>query len=271
MLVVADLAGIEARMAPWLANDTEKLANIDNKIDGYKVAASGIYHVEYDAVTKDQRQIGKVADLSLGYGGAENALAGMAKNYGVEIPPDEQTVIVYGWRGARPAFERWWALCEYSAMIALDQQGREVRMPIGRDFCSEIVFVRDARALRMHLPSGRAISYHNARLHLEPGATAPVAVYDKPEGYIETLDRKILSNNMTQGLARDVFGEILLDVERVLPVVHHVHDELLIEHPAAGAEQVLEHLLERMRQTPAWCPGLPLDAAGYVAEEWRKD
>jgi DNA polymerase len=270
-LVGADLSGIEARMAPWLANDEEKLAHFEQGIDGYKVAAQSIFGVAYEDVTKDQRQIGKVADLALGYGGGDGAFVSMAANYGVHLEPEAVSDIVWKWREARPAFERWWSTLEYAVLIALDQPGRRVNMPIGRGWCSEVVFVRDQHALRMELPSGRAISYHNARLHLEPGASAPIAIYDKPEGYVETLDRKILSNNMTQGLARDLFWLIMLSADKVETIVHEVYDEIVLEVPRERAHERLEQLLARMRVPPLWAPGLPLEAAGYVADRWRKD
>jgi DNA polymerase len=271
VLVGADLSGIEARMAPWLANDEEKLVNYEKDIDSYKVAAVSIFGTTYEEVTKDQRQIGKVADLSLGFGGGDGAFVNMAANYGVNLPPEQVSNIVWEWRAARPAFERWWSVLEYAVLIALDQPGRKVEVPVGRGYCSKVIFERDTVALRMHLPSGRAISYHNARLHLEPGAQVPVAVYDKPEGYVETLDRKILSNNMTQGLARDLFWPIMVDVAPVEKIVHHVYDEVILEVPKDRAELRLEQLLARMRIAPAWAPGLPLDAAGYTNLRWKKD
>lgn len=271
VLVDADLTGIEARMAPWLADDEEKLVAIEQGIDNYKLAAASIYGVPYEEVTKDQRQVGKVADLALGFGGGDGAFSSMAANYGVHLPPETVSDIVWKWRAARPAFERWWSVLEYAVLIALDTPGREVEVPVGRGFCSKVTFVRDDRALRMKLPSGRAISYHNARLHLEPGAQVPIAVYDKPEGYVETLDRKILSNNMTQGLARDLFWEAMVDVDPIEPIVHHVYDQLVLEVPAERAELRLAQLIDRLRMNPAWCPGLPLDAAGYVNLRWRKD
>lgn len=271
-LVGADLSQIEARMAPWLANDEEKLVDYENGVDGYKRTAASVFEIPYEEVTKDQRQSGgKVPDLALTYGGGEGAFISMAANYGVHLEPDLVTDIVWKWRAARPAFERWWAVLEYAVLIALDTPGRPVEVPVGRGFCSKVIFIRDDRALRMELPSGRSISYHNARLHLEPGASVPTAVYDKPEGYIETLDRKILSNNMTQGLARDLFWEAMVDVGRVEPIVHHVYDELLIEVPIERAALRLEQLIARLRMNPAWCPGLPLDAAGYVNPRWKKD
>ena len=104
----------------------------------------------------------------------------------------------------------------------------------------------------------------------QPGASAPSAVYDKPEGFVETLDRKILSNNMVQGLARDFFWETMLSVAPVERIVHHIYDEMILEVPADRAELRLQQLIERLRQAPAWAPGLPLNAEGFVSLHWRK-
>lgn len=271
-LVDADSSGIEARFAPWIAGDEDKLSDFEKGIDSYKKSATTIFTgVLYEEVTKDQRQIGKVADLALGYGGGDGAFTLMASNYGVHLPPEQVTEIVFNWRAGRPAFGRWWSLCEYAILIALDQPGKEVPMPVGRDGKSVIIFVRDDRALRMHMPGGRAISYHNARLHLDPGASAPIAIYDKPEGFIETLDRKIVSNNQTQGLACDFFWEVLQDVDRVENIVHHVYDQIVLEVPRERAAQRLAQLIERFKIAPQWAPGLPLNAAGYINDQWRKD
>lgn len=271
ILVGADESGIEARLGPWIANAESMLVEFEDEIDGYKVEASGIYKEAYEKITKDQRQIGKVVRLALQYGGGAGAFVSMAANYGVHLPDDQVDEIVWTYRATKPEYEKWWAMCEYSALIALDTPGREVAMPCGRGNCTQIIFVRDDRALRMRLPSGRTISYHNARLQVDPGSSVPIAVYDKPEGYVETLDRKILSNNQTQGLAADLFWEIMLSVDPVAPIVHHVYDEVILEVPRELAAGYLAALLDRMRIPPRWAPGLPLDAAGYVNDRWKKD
>lgn len=270
VLVCADLSGIEARLTPWCADDEDVLLEFEAGIDGYVSEAASIFKLEREAVNSDLRQIGKVVRLALGFGGGDGALNNMAANYGVKLEDELRRQIVWGYREGHPKMSAWWATLEFAALIALDQPGREVRMPIGRGMCSEVVFVRDPVALRMRLPSGRTISYHNARLVLQPGASAPEAVYDKPEGFVETLDRKILSNNMVQGLARDLFWETLLDVAPHEMIVHSVYDEAILEVPAERAELRLGQLINRMRQAPHWAPGLPLNAEGFVAPEWRK-
>ncbi|MFB0357337.1 DNA polymerase [Xanthomonas euvesicatoria] len=269
-LVAADLSGIEARLTPWCADDEAVLVEFEQGIDGYVSEAMSIFKLEREAVTDDQRQIGKVVRLSLGFGGGDGALDNMAQNYGVKLPEELRRQIVWGYREGHPKMSTWWSTLEFAALMALDQPGRRIEMPIGRGLCSKVVFVKDAVAMRMELPSGRSISYHNARLVLEPGASAPMAVYDKPEGFVETLDRKILSNNTVQGLARDLFWSAMLAVAPHEQIVHHVYDEVILEVPEDRAEMRLQQLLDRLRQAPAWAPGLPLNAEGFVSKFWRK-
>lgn len=270
VLVCADLSGIEARLTPWCADDENVLVEFEQDIDGYVTEAMSIFKLDREAVSSDHRQIGKVVRLSLGFGGGDGALDNMAQNYGVKLEDDLRRQIVWGYREGHPKMSTWWATLEYAVLIALDQPGKRVDVPIGRGMCSKVTFVKDAVALRMELPSGRSISYHNARLVLEPGASAPMAVYDKPEGFVETLDRKILSNNMVQGLARDLFWSAMLAVAPVEQIVHHVYDEMILEVPKDRADLRLQQLIDRLRQAPVWAPGLPLNAEGFVAPQWRK-
>jgi DNA polymerase bacteriophage-type len=272
VIVDADLTGIEARLGPWCADDEELLQEVESGADGYVVEAMSIFDLPKEQITKDfHRQIGKLSRLLLQFGGGFEALIRGAVNYGMHIENELAQRVVWTYRSNRPKMSTWWATLEYAVLMALDQPGRPVDVPIGRGLCSKVTFVRDPVALRMHLPSGRAISYHNARLSLEPGASAPIAVYDKPEGYVETLDRKILSNNLVQGLAADLFWEAMLSVAPVENIVHHVYDQMVLEVPAGRAQLRLQQLIERLRKQPIWCPGLPLDAAGYVNVRWRKD
>lgn len=270
VLVCADLSGIEARFAPWCADDEELLLEQEQGIDGYVVEAARIFKVMIEEVTSDQRQIGKVDRLALQFGGGDGALANMAAAYGIYLDEKLRQEIVWTYRENRPKMSSFWSTLEFAALIALDQPGKPVEMKIGRGMCSKVVFIKDAVALRMELPSGRSISYHNARLVLEPGASAPMAVYDKPEGFVETLDRKILSNNMVQGLARDLFWSAMLAVAPVEQIVHHVYDEMILEVPKDRADLRLQQLIDRLRKAPAWAPGLPLNAEGFVAPQWRK-
>ncbi|NCC35646.1 MAG: XRE family transcriptional regulator, partial [Chloroflexia bacterium] len=81
-LIVADYSAIEARVLAWLAGQQDIIDVFKGDGKVYELAASQIYGVPLTEVTKDQRFIGKVAVLALGYQGGKKAFIGMAQNYG---------------------------------------------------------------------------------------------------------------------------------------------------------------------------------------------
>lgn len=83
--IVADFSAIEARVLAWLAGQNDVLDVFRSGRDIYKVAAADIFGVDYDKVTKDQRAVGKVAILALGYQGGIGAFLVMAIGYGVDM------------------------------------------------------------------------------------------------------------------------------------------------------------------------------------------
>ena len=52
-------------------------------------------------------------------------------------------------------------------------------------------------------------------------------------------------------------------------IVFDVHDEVVIEAPAGMAS--LDHVVEIMSQPAPWAAGLPLNAAGWVDNYFKKD
>ena len=59
-LIVADLAGIEGRVLPWLCGFEKKLDQISGGLDMYKVAAEDVLGTPYEQVNKAERFKGKV-------------------------------------------------------------------------------------------------------------------------------------------------------------------------------------------------------------------
>ena len=84
-LVVADYSNVEGRGLAWLAGEETALATFREGTDIYKVLASSMFKVAYEAVTKDQRQVSKAAVLGLGYGGGVGAFLTFAKNLGLDL------------------------------------------------------------------------------------------------------------------------------------------------------------------------------------------
>ena len=57
-----------------------------------------------------------------------------------------------------------------------------------------------------------------------------------------------------------------------LPVVFHVHDEVVIDTvPWADEDTMLSAVCSIMGEPVPWAPGLPLKAAGWVGGYFTKD
>lgn len=114
-VVVADLSGIELRVNHflWQVPSSMTMYQADpEKADLYKDFASKLYGVEFDEVTKQQRQVGKVAHLGLGFGAGHVTFQKVAKLMGgVDITLDEAKDVVDKWRAAYSEIAQGWRTC----------------------------------------------------------------------------------------------------------------------------------------------------------------
>lgn len=161
-LVVADLSNIEGRVLAWAASEDWKItafSEFDRGIghDLYKLAYARSFGKKAEDVTKSERQIGKVQELALGYGGGPGAFVKMAAIYGIELPEDEVVAIVKAWRKAHPAVTSLWYACEQAARDA-------IRSPTEAFKVRDLEFTMANGWLRMRLPSGRYLCYPDARI-----------------------------------------------------------------------------------------------------------
>jgi DNA polymerase len=53
-------------------------------------------------------------------------------------------------------------------------------------------------------------------------------------------------------------------------IIMHVHDELVVETPAADAEQTLADVIKIMSTPPEWIPDIALDAEGGILTRYEK-
>ena len=267
-LVIADLSNIEGRMLAFLAGEEWKLKafrDFDNGIghDIYKLAYAKSFDIKPEDVTKDERQLGKVQELALGYQGGLGAFSTMAALYGVNLSEATISALVAAWRKAHPKTKNLWYNCESAAREAVRNPGKNHRV-------GKLVFRADDGWLRMMLPSERYLCYPNAEVIDGKLTYEGVNQYTRKWERLETYGGKLVEN-ATQAASRDVLAFGMKAAEREgYEVVLHVHDELICETPDIE-EYSVDKLAQMMSSGPQWAVGLPLAAAGFETLRYRKD
>ena len=253
VLVVADWAGIEARCNPWLSNHVASEAKLDifrSGGDVYVENAKSTFNVK--EVTKDQRFIGKVQELALGYSGGAGAFASMARIYGLEMPEHQIKRMINGWRIANPWCIPYGQELERAYMSAMRHKGHE--FSAGR-----VTYLFDGEHLWYILPSRRVLNYPFARL--EDGAVTYLKAAFKPASDAEEWPRArlwqgIAQENCAQATANDLLRYSLRQLDNVIA---HIHDEIVVECKADDAEEVTKRMMSVMCTPPVWAEGIPLD------------
>jgi len=303
---VSDLSNIEGRGLAWAAGETWKLkafADFDKGIgsDLYKLAYAKAFNVPVETVDDgDQRQIGKVMELALGYSGGVGAFVTFAAAYGIDLAaladkaqlpawvvaetgkawkwaegndrtydlPENVWRVCDGfkrlWRRAHPETVAWWKEVEDAARAAILNPGNVFN-------ARSIRFAAQGAWLRMLLPSGRSLCYPSPRVD-DNGVISYMGVnqFSRKWSRIKTYSGKLVENAI-QGIARDVLaGNMPLMEACGYEIVLSIHDEVITETPdtkdfsVAGLSAILAH-------TPPWAKGFPLAAAGFETYRYKKE
>ncbi|AVE48202.1 bifunctional 3'-5' exonuclease/DNA polymerase family protein [Serratia marcescens] len=324
-LVVSDLSNIEGRFLAWLAGEEWKLQafrDYDTFIydaagqriwdelakdyqraghDLYKLAYARAFNMTPEDVDKAMRQIGKVMELGLGFGGGVAAFVTFALVYGLDLEdladaalPNIPIAIqreaqswwqasvkqkkTYGlservfitcdslkrlWRNAHPETVSLWSELENAVRRAIAQPGKQFN-------CRRLKVRKDGSWLRIALPSGRVVCYPGAAIVKGDITYMGVNPYSRKWQRLKTYGGKLVEN-VTQAGARDVLAGNMPAIEaRGYEIVLTVHDEVITEAP--DKDYYFHDQLSRLLATnPAWAPDLPLNAGGFEAYHYRKD
>lgn len=306
-LVQADLSNIEGRGLVWLSNETWKLDYFRDfdagkiKFDNYVMAYAKSMNVVASTVTKDNRQIGKVQELGLGYGGGVAAFITFANVYNLNLQELATAVWESGdqnqlkeclakydwakengyhagltdfqyaaceylkqkWREAHPQTVTFWGDLETAFKLCISNP--DETFTVGR-----LKFRRAKSWLYIRLPSGRCLVYLSPKLEDGQITFMGQDPFTKQFRRVKTYSGR-LAENVTSATARDVLLHRMFDVEKAgYRIVLRVHDELVTEAPDKSNFSS-EGLAEIMTRPFQWSDGLPLAAAGFEAYRYRKD
>lgn len=261
---VADYSAIEARVIAYLAGEKWRMDVFRSGGDIYCSSASAMFRVPVvkHGVNGHLRQKGKIAELACGYGGGVGALRAFGADK-MGLTEEEMQDIVTQWRAASPAIPRFWRDAESAAVRAINNPGRTTTVPCG------VKYRRDGDALRCRLPSGRILSYWDARLDTDGsicfmGQNQTTRRWEKTG----TWGGKLVEN-IVQAYARDCLAVAMVRLaEEGWKICFHVHDEVIVEAPIGTS---WEQVAEVMGRPIDWAPGLLLRGDGYSTPFYKKD
>lgn len=280
VLIDADFSAIEARVISWLADEEWRLEVFRTHGKIYEASASQMFGVPLERIKKGNpeyslRQRGKVAELALGYQGGVPAMRQMdTGKLLADLLDEEIKDIVDKWRNTNPKIRNLW----YSfndAAIRVIQNGGSLRVRCCT-FARECDCIRGTTCMTISLPSGRKLYYVEPAVGENrwggPSITY-MGVNDKNKwGRIETYGGKLVEN-VVQAIARDCLAQAIEHLEAAgLPVVFHIHDEVVIDTAAFDTNDAMLDKVVKIMSTPIpWAEGLPLGADGWVGAFFKKD
>ena len=316
-LVMSDLKNIEGRGLAWLAGEEWKLKAYyeqdtypdDPTRDLYIISYSKAFGTPIPDVVAEVeaggnwRQIGKVMELALGYGGAVGAFVSMAMVYGIDLNDlvkaiphlpkhhyDDAArawrraegegntfgldrlvyIVCYAfsmmWREANPFIVAFWAQLRAAAIRAINNPGE--RFTVGK-----IQFRRQGPWLGMRLPSGGVLCYPHPKVENGQIYYRGINQYSRKWSWQKTYGGK-LAENATQAIATGSRGIMGLSMPRIeaagYEIIFHTHDEATTEAPDT-ADFTADGLGDILTAGFDWSKGLPLAAGGYESYFYRKD
>ena len=264
VVVVADSAQIEARVLAWLSQQMDIVNAFATKQDVYKLMASVIYNVPVEDVTKDQRFIGKICVLGLGYGMGPQKLQQTLKQGTmgppVDISEDECRRIVGIYRQKNWKIKAFWKkMDQVITNMTLGIESKEGPLEIGKGF--------------IRLPNGMFLQYFG--LHGTAEITRDDLVMTETTYLTRTGRTKLygglLTENVVQALARVIIAEQMLKIHDAgYRIVTMAHDEIVIIAKKKDAKKALDFMIKTMSTPPDWAPDLPLAAEGDFADCYSK-
>jgi len=274
VFVVGDWSAIEGMVLPYLANSKQSLKKLERFKSGEDIYISTALDM---GLTEKERQIGKVAELALGFSGGVGAFQSMARNYRISISDVEAQNNVDRWRAANPWVWTFARDLHTAVLLALSNpntwyEAGRVRYRYVPDFIDGTVICEIAE--------GHFIQY--PKMHLEPqvtpygkeimGLTALKAAFrpkaDAKNWPFNKIWQGILSENITQAFAAALLRNALRQLD---DVILHAHDEIVLEVPEVYADDAIQILKEVMLTAPSWAKGLPLKMEPSIMLRYGKD
>lgn len=279
-MIMSDLRQIEPRVLAWLVQDEVALASMREGKSPYfahALSTMGFQGTEKDLkAAKDLYALAKARVLALGFGcGWKKFIVAAQVMAGLDITIGDPELIQDTDREGNLLFAedqtpKMVSGYGYNSKKVVAAYRSENPKIAGRDGIwrrlDNAFKLSVGQAFELELPSGRKIRYCDVRNGVRQVLNEDTGLYETQR--VTTADiggRRFplyggaLTENLVQGMARDIFGLGLLRLEDMGGV-----DVLFSEHDGAinevDADVTVKDIDDAMTVIPEWCPGLPIQA-----------
>jgi DNA polymerase len=256
-MISSDLSQIEPRVLAWMAGNKAFLEQVREGMAVYEAYArnSPVMKWRGGDLKKEDPALyarAKVEVLGLGYGAGAVKYIEMARTMGGYNVTDEEAVEhVTNFRKGNPGIVKLWERLDNS-----------FKASCGGTF-------------EMELPSGRGMRYYKVRREprmyrgKDGKAQRKIVFTADIGGKHKPLYGGLLTENLVQATARDVFAEHLLELSRTagIKLLFSVHDEAVLEVDEGVTAKDVEDI---MSKTPEWIPGCPIAAEASEIPHYTK-
>jgi DNA polymerase len=257
LVVNCDSAQIEARVLAWLAGQIDVVKMFSEKQDVYRQMASKIYSCTPEAVTKEQRFVGKTVVLGCGYGTGgvklQSVLATATPS--VVLEEDEAKRIVDVYRSTNFKIKKLWEDGDSLLDALIQKQFKGNELQFGEHGC---VWYGE---VGVRLPNGLHIRYpdleRKSEVNEETKKSSMKTKYNSRKGPVYIWGGTVVEN-VVQALARCIVGEQLMEISKHYKVALTVHDSVVCVVPEAEIDEALSKITGIMSTAPQWAPGLPV-------------
>lgn len=283
VFLICDSAQIEARILAWLAGATDLVEGFAQGRDVYSQFASKLFRAKvYKPSDRDPVPIKKLMSLRRGFG--KDAILGCGYGMGptkffmrCRENPDLRPLFDSGqydfsfvdgliklYRYTHAAIPNFWQTIERMFRIVAQFPSEKYQYNVpGAPMSGAALTLWNCRGtVNIQLPSSRVLFYPHVSIAKGNGRLR----YRHGDLWGGTL-----TENVVQAIARDLLAYWILECEKAgLPVVLHVHDEIVCICSEHLAKDNLEVMLSIMESGPGWAAGIPLAAEGCISKTYKK-
>lgn len=258
-VVVGDSSNIELRVAMVCAGQRDVVDKLASGLDLYCDFASKLFGRVITKADKKERQIGKIAMLSLQYGAGWAKFKEMVRVQSGEILADESAqAIVDLYRNVHGRIKALWDYCGNDVLIEIYNNHGTNMLPV--DVNAWCITGNDGFGVL----GAPGVVYKNLHRSADGGWAYSMG----NDHHVKIYGGKVVEN-LCQHVARQIVMWQTARVNQRYPVALSVHDEVVCVVPDAEVAACQKYMEECLSMAPPWCGGLiPLACETGVGQSY---